>query len=638
MPGNENFRKQTTWGGAAGIALLGFALVYRFFPGLIHVSPTTRTAPIPVHTSAPPPIGLRPVEAAPILMGPPRELAGTMEVIPEPPTEPEKPATANIAATLSKADAALAEGHLFEPDDANALALYQSVLAEDANNRRAKAGVAAVRDALVAAVTAALDQGDAKESERLLAGLERAEIDRQSFVELRERLKLLRQVTPLLATAADRLKQGRDLEPAGASAIDTYRQVLTLDPANLVARQGLEQIQRTVLDGALAAVARDDFAAADAILAKAEQIVPGSQQLLDTRTRTEGVRRQRAGTVLAQAQSALDSGSADLAEQLARQAQAISADLPGLDEFQEKIKNARLYASLRPGEVVTDPYLDRSGNAPPVVVVPTGRFLMGSPESEEGHRETEGPQREVVITSGFALGRTEVTVAEFREFVRAASYVTTAEKEGHSSVYDENSGRMADGAGITWQNDYRGKRAQDNLPVVHVSWADAVAYLEWLSARTGKRYRLPSEAEFEYALRAGSTTRFWWGDGNPPRPLANVTGAGDRSPAHRTWRKAFERYTDGFWGPGPVRSFAANPLGLFDMDGNVSEWVEDCWHENYIRAPRDSRAWVNPGCERHLVRGGSWGSDPDQVRSAFRLSALTITRSARVGFRVARDL
>lgn len=159
-----------------------------------------------------------------------------------------------------------------------------------------------------------------------------------------------------------------------------------------------------------------------------------------------------------------------------------------------------------------------------------------------------------------------------------------------------------------------------------------------MSARTGKRYRLPSESEFEYAERAGSTTRYPWGDGNPAKVVANLTGEGDRSPSKRGWSNFFPHYSDGYWGPAPVRTYPADAFGLYDMAGNVSEWVDDCWHDNYTRAPRDSSAWVNPGCERRVVRGGSWGSDPLQVRSAFRLSAPADTRSARVGFRVARDL
>lgn len=637
MAGPENVRKQTTWGGAAGIALLGFALVYRFFPEVIHVSPGQRPASLPVRTSAPaPPIDVRANPPTVVEFGPPREFAA--EPAPDTVAEPEAPATESITAQLALADKALAEGRLFDPPDDSALVLYRNVLDEDRTNRRARSGLAAVQDRLLADITAALDAGDTGEAERILAGIDKVPHEESRFAELRARVRLARQVAPLLAEAAELLKQGKSLEPAGASALDVYRRVRELDPGNELARLGLEQIQRSVLERALAAVAKDDFAAADAILAQAATIAPGSQQLLDTRTRTEGVRRQRAETVLAQAQSALDSGNADLAERLARQAQGISADLPGVDEFQVRLRNARLYASLRPGQLISDPFLDRAGTAPAVLVVPTGKFLMGSPDSEEGHRGAEGPQREVVISSGFALGRNEVSVGEFREFIRASGYRTTAETSGGSSVYDETSGRMVDGRGVTWQDDYRGRRATDDLPVVHVSWDDASAYLAWLTERTGKNYRLPSEAEYEYALRAGSTTRFPWGDGDPTRVVGNFTGTGDRSPAHRTWRKGFARYTDDHWGPAPVRTFPANPLGFHDLDGNVSEWVEDCWHDTYIRAPRDSRAWVNLGCERHVVRGGSWGSDPDQVRSAFRLSALTTTRSGRVGFRVAREL
>ena len=639
MAGTEKVRKQTTWGGAAGIALLGFALVYRFFPEVIHVSPGERPAGLPVRTSAPPPpINVRGNTPAVGEFGPPRELAGVAEALPEVPPEPEVPASESIASLLKQADEALARGQLFEPAEGSALLLYRQALDEDKGNRRARSGLAVVQDRLLADIGGHLDGGDTDEAERMLAALEKMPHEANRFAELRGRVKLAREVEPLLAHAAELLREGKGMEPLGSSALDVYRRVRELDPANVLAQQGLEQIQRGVLERALAAVARDDFLAADAILAQAATIAPGSQQLLDTRTRTEGVRRQRAETVLAQAQSALDSGNADLAERLAVQAQGISADLPGVDEFQDRLRNARLYASLRPGQLVTDPFLDRAGSAPALLVVPTGRFLMGSPDAEEGHRSAEAPQREVVIDSGFALGRSEVTVGEFREFIRASGYRTTAEAEGTSSVYDENSGRMGDGRGVTWQDDYRGRRAADDLPVVHVSWDDASAYLAWLGERSGKRYRLPSEAEFEYALRAGSVTRFPWGDGDPPKVLGNYTGTGDRSPAHRTWRKAFARYSDDHWGPAPVRTFPANPLGFFDLDGNVSEWVQDCWHDTYIRAPRDSRAWVNPGCERHVVRGGSWGSDPDQVRSAFRLSALSTTRSGRVGFRVARDL
>jgi formylglycine-generating enzyme required for sulfatase activity len=386
------------------------------------------------------------------------------------------------------------------------------------------------------------------------------------------------------------------------------------------------------------AAAQDDFSNADAILADASSIRPGSQALLDTRSQIEGLRRQRGETVLSQARSALDAGSADLAEKLAREAQAISADLSGLDEFNERLRNARLYANFSPGQVFSDRFLDTTGSAPAVVVVPAGQFVMGSPASEDGHRDDEEPTRQVRISTGFAMGQSEISVGQFREFVKAVGYRTDAERAGTGSVYDESSGRMSDRRGIDWQRDYEGKRASDKLPVLNISWNDANEYAAWLSQRTGKRYRLPSEAEFEYALRANSQTRFWWGDGDPEKVVANLTGDGDRSPSKRSWGRAFPRYSDGYWGPAPVKSYPANPFGLFDIDGNLSEWVDDCWHDNYIRAPRDSTAWINPGCERRVIRGGSWGSAPPQIRSAYRLGVSAETRSARVGFRIVREL
>jgi formylglycine-generating enzyme required for sulfatase activity len=236
------------------------------------------------------------------------------------------------------------------------------------------------------------------------------------------------------------------------------------------------------------------------------------------------------------------------------------------------------------------------------------------------------------------MARTTVTVGQFREFVRASGYQPDSIKLGGASVYDERSGVLRDDPHATWQDDYAGHPAQDNLPVVNVSWRDARAYAGWLSQRTGKRYRLPSEAEFEYALRGGTQTRYWWGQQGPDRKVENLTGSGDRSPSGRRWSNAFPNYRDGYWGPAPVMSFAANPFGLSDIDGNVSEWTADCWHDNYVRAPVDGSAWLNPGCSVHVVRGGSWGSSPDQVRSAYRQGAEGSVRSARVGFRVVREL
>ena len=197
---------------------------------------------------------------------------------------------------------------------------------------------------------------------------------------------------------------------------------------------------------------------------------------------------------------------------------------------------------------------------------------------------------------------------------------------------------MTDRDGINWRHDFEGKDADGSDPVLHVSWSDAQAYVKWLSEQTGRTYRLPTEAEFEYAIRAGSVTRYWWGENRPTSLVENLTGAEDTSRGGRHWSRGFRGYDDGYWGPAPGAPFQANSLGLYDMAGNVSEWVEDCWHQTYALAPADGSAWVNPGCERKVVRGGFWASAPEQARSASRISASVNLHGPRVGIRIARDL
>jgi formylglycine-generating enzyme required for sulfatase activity len=639
MPGNEVVQKQSVLGGAAGIALLAFALAYRFYPAPGRPEPiATPTETAPAQTRSPL-VAKAPHDA-------PKEvvLSKSVETIdpktlPGPPAPPPPPPPKAIAALLKKADTSLAAGQFLEPKEANAYALYRQVLDADADNAAAKTGLANVRDGVATLADAALDRGDEGDATRLVAAYATMPFPGDNLPKLQARLKTLKEITPLLTRAADLLKQGHANEPEGASALDVYRQVLKLDPGNKLADQGLAQIERTYIDRALAATAQDDFSGADDILGNASSIRPGSHELLDARTRIEGIRRQRATNVMAQANSALDANNPDLAQLLAQKALGLSPDLSGIEEFNTRLRNARLYASFKPGQVIADSFLDRSGKAPPLVVIPTGDFTMGSPAGEEGHRPSEEPQREVKIVAGFALSRDDVTVGEFRAFAEDGNFSTDADKLGSASVYDEDSGRMIERRGANWRSDYLGVTAAENLPVINVSWNDAQAYAQWLSAHTGKHYRLPSEAEFEYTLRAGTKTRFWWGDANPTTVIANLTGDGERSPhARRAWTNAFPHYNDKFWGPAPVGSFPPNRLGLLDIDGNVSVWVQDCWHDNYLRAPGDSSAWINPGCAEHVIRGGSWGSAPDQSRSAFRLAAPSETRSARVGLRIARDL
>ncbi|MES1153841.1 MAG: SUMF1/EgtB/PvdO family nonheme iron enzyme [Rhodanobacter sp.] len=645
MPNNATLRRQRTLGGALGVIVLGFALIYHFFPRLFHVDPTQaprRSMSLGAATSG---SGLQPERVSAINelnAGPPLTLAPTAVIVARNSKNANLPEQLSadppeVKALLDRATKALHAGQLVG-DGNSAAALFQQALKDKPDSRRAVQGLFDVRARLVAEIDQDIAVGDVDAAQDLLGALRTLPNAEAEVTQLEASLKILEKVRPMLAQAAGLLQQGRADQPAGGSALDLYREVQTLDPQNAVAEQGIFQVQRAVLDRALAAVAQNDFAGADRELAKAQAIRPGSQQMIDVHKRVDDMREQRANGVLAQAHSALDAGNVGLATKLAAQVRAIDPSLAALAAFDEQLTNARLYASYKPGQVFTDRYVDLPGKTPAMVVIPTGSFQMGAPANEEDHTDAETPQHTVTISKGFAMARTAVTVGEFREFVRASGYVPDSIRLGGASVYDERSGALRDDSDATWQDDYAGRKADDKLPVVNVSWNDAKAYADWLGQRTGKVYRLPSEAEFEYALRGGTSSRYWWGADAPTRQVENLTGSGYRSRSGRRWSHAFRNYRDGYWGPAPVMSFAANPFGLYDINGNVSEWTQDCWHDNYVRAPNDGSAWINPGCRSHVVRGGSWGSSPDQVDSAYRQGADGELRSGRVGFRVVREL
>ncbi|OOG57235.1 SUMF1/EgtB/PvdO family nonheme iron enzyme [Rhodanobacter sp. C03] len=645
MPSNATLHRQRTLGGALGVIVLGCALTYHFFPRVFHVNPAE--APrrsMSLGTAAPgsPQAPERASAVAELNAGPPLTLAPAEVIAARSGRNADLPEQLSadplaVRELLARAAKALHAGQLVGDKD-SAAALYEQALKEKPDSRRAAQGLFDVRVRLVAEIDQDIAVGDADSAQDLLNALRTLPNAADDVAQLEASLKTLAKVRPMLAKAAGLLQQGNADQPSGESALDLYREVQQLDPQNAVAEQGIFEVQRAVLDRALAAVAQNDFAGADKQLAQAQAIRPGSQQMQDVRKRIDDMREQRANGVLAQAHSALDAGNIAMAKKLAAQAQGISPSLGGLANFQEQLTNAQLYASYKPGQVFSDRYVDLPGKTPAMVVIPTGSFQMGAPDSDDDRIDAEMPQHAVTISKGFAMARSAVTVGQFREFVRASGYVPDSVKMGGASVYDERSGAMRDDAGATWQDDYAGRKAEDSLPVVNISWNDAKAYADWLSQRTGKAYRLPSEAEFEYALRGGTTTRYWWGDGVPTHPVENLTGSGDRSRSGRHWSHAFRGYRDGYWGPAPVMSFAVNPFGLYDINGNVSEWSADCWHDNYNRAPADGTAWLNPGCTAHVVRGGSWGSSPEQVVSAYRQGNNSDVRSGRVGFRVVREL
>ena len=286
-------------------------------------------------------------------------------------------------------------------------------------------------------------------------------------------------------------------------------------------------------------------------------------------------------------------------------------------------------ALRKAGPKVGDRFRD-CPECPEMVVMPAGSYRMGSPSYEQGRQEDEGPVHGVTISVPFAIGRHEVTVAEFRRFLDATGY-----SAGNSCLTYED-GKWESRAGRSWRDPGFGQSGR--FPVVCVSWDDAQAYVAWLSRETGEEYRLPSESEWEYAARAGASAARYWGEGESGQ--CRHANGGDASTKERysDWKWPVASCRDGHVHTAPVGSFAANGWDLHDMLGNVWEWTEDCWNDSYAGAPSDGTAWEYGDCARRVLRGGSWYFTPSILRAAIRFRNSTGYRSDYLGFRVARTL
>jgi formylglycine-generating enzyme required for sulfatase activity len=278
-------------------------------------------------------------------------------------------------------------------------------------------------------------------------------------------------------------------------------------------------------------------------------------------------------------------------------------------------------------------------DCPEMVTIPSGTFTIGAPEGEAGRFAEEGPQRHVTIRR-FAAGKYDVTRAQWAAFVAATNRKTTA-----GCMWSPSEKGTPD---ASWQK--LGFSQDDNHPVVCVSWTDAQDYARWLSTRTGRSYRLLTESEWEYAARAGTKTAFPWGN-TASHDFANYgsdhcCGTGLAS-GHDKWV-----YTS------PVGSFPPNAFGLYDMNGNVLQWVEDCFSNSYANLPIDGSAYKTQvkltltgdlagmsgtsSCAYHMLRGGDWGDSPALIRSASRNwgppMGATAPGTGGAGFRIARTL
>lgn len=275
-------------------------------------------------------------------------------------------------------------------------------------------------------------------------------------------------------------------------------------------------------------------------------------------------------------------------------------------------------------------------DCPEMIVIPAGQFIMGAAPGEEKRenlseefRNRSEPQRRVKVNS-FLAGRFEITRGEYRVFAEASGRAADACFGWTASGFELEQTR-------SWRSP--GYPQDDRHPVSCVSWEDARAYAAWLGQRTGRKYRLLTEAEWEYAARAGTTTaRFWGEDATNACEFANGADVSTaaRVPGAGTWPRA--QCNDRYAYTAPVGTFRPNAFGLYDMLGNVGEWTHDCWTGNYSGAPIDGRAAAAGDCSLRAVRGGSWDDAPAGLRAAYRVGSPTTVRLYSRGFRVAADM
>ena len=404
--------------------------------------------------------------------------------------------------------------------------------------------------------------------------------------------EVAKKVSTLLSGAAEDLARDRLTSPAGNNAWKKYQAVLEMLPGHKEASAGLDSVIGRYVTKFDASLWDKDFDKADEYMSRIRGVWVDAPVLSSLEERLSAAREAERRREEAERRR-LEAERARLAAEEAKRRQA---EQRRQEQEAEKARQAAEEAEKRRQEQGVDRTFRDCVECPQMVVVPSGSFTMGSPSNEAGRYDDEGPQHVVRIEYRLAVGVNEVTFAEWAACVAGGGC-------GGYHPDDEGWGR-------------------GNRPVINVSWDDAQSYVSWLSKRTGKSYRLLSESEWEYVARAGSVTAYSWGN-EIGRNRANCDGCGSRWDNKKT---------------APVGAFSANAWGLYDVHGNVWEWVADCWNDSYTGAPADGSAWERGNCSRRVLRGGSWVSKPRSLRAANRLGLTTGVRFIDLGFRIARTL
>ncbi|MFK8012410.1 MAG: formylglycine-generating enzyme family protein [Marinicellaceae bacterium] len=527
------------------------------------------------------------------------------------------------------------EKRFFEPENNNALFYLVNLKSLESENDQIGQYNQILIEELASQSIKATNEHDEKAIKRIISLYKSLNSSTEIVESLSQQLSTISTINKLYAKGMKQLSNEAILTLNSDGAWHTAKQSLEIDPQNTKTKALVSEVINELMNKALRAAEEIDFQLAFDTLEYAELLSPAEISVAFTKDRVVELKQQRYIWLESQLSSAIKQLKIDRANRMIDQMEDLGIDQSELASYKNELNRIEIFGQFREFDIFSDT-TQNNQKLPEMVVMPIGEYIMGN---KDGPKH-EKPERIIFINYGFAVSQNEISVADFKVFVDSTGYETDAQVARSSRIYDLRTGRIKNKNRVNWEDDYLGNKAKQDLPVIHVSWNDAIAYTKWISQETGKNYRLLSESEFEYVLRAGSRTKFPWGDDSPKQIIENLTGKLDRTSKNTRirWKKGFEKYNDKYWGPAPVGSFIQNQFRLNDTAGNVMEWVMDCWHDSYVRAPSDGSAWVNLGCENHVIRGGSWSSSQNDYGSSHRFIAKSNFTDARLGFRIAVDL
>ena len=507
---------------------------------------------------------------------------------------------AEVARLLAAAETDLETRRLTSPAGNNAWEKYQQVLSISPAHPEAMAGMERVIDSYMQLFSGEVEKEDFDKAEGYLAKIGELHPDSPELEEGEQYLQEAKQARADRLAEQERQRQAEEAARQGE-----------------LKRQRIAQEIKSHWEAFEAALAAEKLSEADSILGKIRNLNPEEPGLVAGIQRLSELQQQRAGAVQslwAAFEVAIREENLDEAAKVLTKIRDLNPDESGLSNGEQRLvelERRRQEADAKVREYAGE-----------MISIPGGTFRMGDLSGEGDDHEL--PVHRVTVHT-FLMGKYEVTVGQFQQFVEASGYRTDAER----NVDGKKGCRIIAGSDPFYIWRWAGKRnwrdpgfdPRDNQAVMCVSWNDVQAYVQWLTEQTGQTFRLPTEAEWEYTMRAGSTTKYSWGNSIGSN-LANC--------------KSCESELYNFHNV-PVGSFSANAWGLHDMHGNVWEWVQDCWTDNYVDAPTDGSARKNGNCSQNVVRGGSWDDNPRRLRSASRESFNRSYRAINIGFRLAQD-